>query len=91
MLFRSEGVALKNGEWVHVAAVKQGGMLSLYVNGTVAQSAAAAVKVITESTDIGIGYNPLFSGGEHFRGKLDDFTFYGRALSVEEISDVRAR
>jgi uncharacterized protein len=79
----TKGVQFRNGKWVHVAAVKEGGTLSLYVNGALAQSAHAAAQVITESTDIGIGYNPLFSGGEHFRGKLDDFTFHGRALSAE--------
>ena len=83
----TKGVPLNNGQWVHVAAVKQGGLLSLYVNGAVVQSTSTHPQVHSESAAIGIGFNPRFSGGEHFVGKIDDFAFYARALTEEEIAE----
>jgi len=79
------GVTLENGVWVHVAAVKEGTSLTLYVNGQAAQATAVPEYVRSQSTDIGIGFNPLYPGGEHFLGKMDDFAFYGRALTATEV------
>jgi hypothetical protein len=87
----TQGVELANGEWVHVAAVKQGTTLTLYVNGKSAQSTGIGEYIHSQSTQIGIGFNPLFPGGEYFKGKIDDFAFYARALSPEEIAKVYAR
>ena len=81
----TQGVALRVGEWVHVAAVKKGGKLTLYVNGTEAQSTGCAGHLPTKSTQVGIGFNPVYSGGEHFRGAIDNFAFYARALNGHEI------
>jgi hypothetical protein len=39
----------------------------------------------THAEQLGIGFNPLFSGGEHLHGRLDDIAFYARALTPEEI------
>jgi hypothetical protein len=39
----------------------------------------------THAEQLGIGFNPFFSGGEHFHGRLDDIAFYARALTPEEI------
>lgn len=83
--YGTKGVPLKNGEWVHVAAVKEGRTLALYVNGKAAHSTEVPEQVYSASTEIGIGFNPLYSGGEHFVGKIDDFAFYARALSADEI------
>ncbi|NIA12543.1 MAG: hypothetical protein GWP08_00585 [Nitrospiraceae bacterium] len=83
----TQGVALKDHEWVHVAAVKNGGKLTLYVNGAEAHSTGCAGRLLTQSTQIGIGYNPLFQGGEHFRGQIDDFALYAKALSTREVLD----
>jgi hypothetical protein len=79
------GVPLKNGEWVHVAAVKDAGKLTLYVNGAPTASVHTHKHIRSESSAIGIGFNPLFSGGEHLAGKMDDFAFCARAVAAEEI------
>jgi len=87
----TQGAELANGEWVHVAAVKQGTTLTLYVNGKPAQSTGIGEYIHSQSTQIGIGFNPLFPGGEYFKGKIDDFAFYARALTPEEIAKAYAR
>ena len=85
----TRGAPVKNGEWVHVAAVKNRDTLTLYVNGTPVNSVGTHRYIRSDSSAIGIGFNPLFSGGEHFIGKMDDFTFYARALSAGEIVEMR--
>ena len=71
--------------WTHVAAVKEEGKLALYVDGVSAGSTAAPAVVLSRSTEIALGANPLFTGHEYFHGRIDDFRFFARALSPEEV------
>lgn len=84
----TERVPIENGKWIHVAAVKQGPILTLYVDGKPAHSVEVPERVVSSSTELGIGFNPLFSGGEHFQGKITDFAFYAEALSPEGITSM---
>jgi hypothetical protein len=70
--------------WRHVAAVKQGGTLRLYVDG---QGAAESARFDPAAFDL-TSDAPLLIGagaGDYFRGSLSDVRLYGRALSNEEI------
>jgi hypothetical protein len=74
--------------WHHVAAVKQGGTLGLYVDGkTVAESPRFDPAKFDLSTEealhIGSG------AGDFFRGALADVHLYRRALSRTEIEALR--
>lgn len=82
----TDGVPVKDGEWVHVAAVKAGASLTLYVNGAVAQRAAVPERVGSRSTAIGVGFNPLLPGGEYFRGRISDFAFWAEARTAGEVA-----
>jgi len=84
----TRGAPLQNGEWVHIAAVKDKTKLTLYINGMPAQSAGVRQHILSGSITIGIGFNPLFSSGEHYIGNMDDFAFYARALSADEIMEM---
>jgi len=86
--YTTPGVPLRNGEWVHVAAVKQGAILTLYVNGQPGPSVSVPEKIYSAATEIGIGFNPLFSGGEHFTGRIDNFALYAAALTPEQIAEL---
>jgi hypothetical protein len=81
----TKGQPLTAGEWVHIAAVKDGARLRLYCNGTLVDDTAAPAKLVTTAEDFALGANPHFSGTEHFTGRIDDFAFYARALSEAEI------
>jgi len=83
--FRIVGVKLEPDRWAHVAAVKDGGVLRLFVNGREVASCPAPERVRTMAREIGIGFNPFFAGGEYFAGCIDDFAFWNRALTAEEI------
>jgi opacity protein-like surface antigen len=71
--------------WRHVAAVKHGGVLRLYVDGKqVAESGKFDPAKFDLTTD-----EPLVIGagtGDHFKGALADVRLYHRALGAEEIN-----
>ena len=83
-------------EWIHVAVVREGDLISGYVNG-VLQGSVTTVGTYSGSTPfiaaIGSRYNP-FAGGwvgygdgtYQFRGVVDDLYIYDRALSPTEVS-----
>ncbi|MBM3493087.1 MAG: hypothetical protein FJX72_02010, partial [Armatimonadetes bacterium] len=83
--WRTPASKLTPERWAHVAAVKQGASLRLYVNGAKVGEVAVPERIRSQSSEVGIGFNPLWSGGENLAGRLDDFAFYARALTDEEV------
>lgn len=80
-------VAVEAGEWIHVAAVKEGAALTLYVDGEAKQRVAVPETVRSASTALGLSSNPAFAAHDgRFVGSIDDFAFYPRALAREEIT-----
>ncbi len=74
-------------QWIHVAVVKQGATLTLYIDGQRRGTAAAPERLgTTVAEDFALGGNPHFEGDEYFHGCLDDFAFYGRAFTPDEIA-----
>lgn len=76
--------------WQHVAAVKQGGALRLYLNGKrVAESRRfdPARFDLTNQSPLQIGAG----GGAFFRGSLADVRLYRRALGVAELEGLARR
>ena len=70
----------------HLAAVRQGGLLRLYVDGKqVAESTISNPSEfdLTNDQPLKIG----FGGNDYFRGSLSDLRLYGRALSAEKIAN----
>lgn len=81
-------VPLENGVWAHVAAVKAGTALRLYVNGEEAATVNVPGRITTRSAQVGLGFNPRFSGGEHFKGRIDGGVFHATAFSPEQVREV---
>ena len=81
----SRGVEVQFGEWIHVAVVKQAGEITLYVNGNPATRTGAPSRLLTSAVDFALGANPHYSGNEFLIGGMDDFAFYAKALSGDEI------
>ena len=88
---QSAGTKLVSGTWYHIAAVKDGKTLTLYVNGQKTQSTAAPELIRSQCVEVGVGFNPLYTGGEHFVGRIDDVALYARALSAEDVAKAAAR
>ncbi len=85
----TEGVEVTAGKWTHVAAVKQGPKLLLYVDGKLAHETGAPGDLSTTSAmDFALGANPHYTGNEFFHGRIDDFALFAKALSAEEIEKI---
>jgi hypothetical protein len=90
--YSTPGVPLENGKWIHVAAVKDGPKLSLYVNGELRGSVDVPEWCATGARDFAIGANPNYSGiNECFVGRIDDFGFHAQALTADEIATIFRR
>ena len=75
--------------WRHLAAIKRGGVLQLYVDG---QRAAESMAFDPAAYDLSTE-RPLFIGrGENdfFQGRLADVRLYQRALTAEEVAELAA-
>lgn len=84
----TEGFPVRVGRWFHVAAVKQGPKLTLYVNGKAHASTRAPETIRTLAEDFAIGGNPHYSGPEYLATRLADLRFYAKALSVVEVGKI---
>lgn len=70
--------------WHHVAAVRSGNSIKLFVDGMPAATQSgfnAAEYDLTHDQPLRIGFGP----NDYFKGKLSDVKLYGRALSDSEI------
>jgi len=68
--------------WNHVAFVRQGDHVSVFLNGNQEIDGESKSASVPQKLFIGGSSNNTFN----FEGKLDDIAFYQRALSPEEIS-----
>jgi hypothetical protein len=76
-------------QWTHLAAVREGSALRLYVNGLLRSvhytTGAGAHPMATNNTLLGIGN---MSGASHWDGLIDQTGLFSRALSEAEISEM---
>ena len=74
------------GEWHHVAAIFQSGMVKVLVDGVLESEAPLAFTSLNHIDA------PVFLGSalgnSHFNGALDEVGLWDRALSVEEVLDL---
>ncbi len=84
--FSTEGVPIDVGVWHHVAAVKRGPQLTLYLDGQARESIAVPRFLNTVARTCALGGNPNYSGNEFLAADFADFTMSFRALSADEMS-----
>jgi hypothetical protein len=76
-------------EWVHVAAVRDGEIKLLYINGVLDNTGPTDGVVTGKRTSVLIGAIEDSSRQYNFfNGKIDDVRVYNRALSIEEVEQV---
>ncbi|WP_435414534.1 cadherin domain-containing protein [Polaribacter aestuariivivens] len=77
-------ISINEGEWHHFAITQSGEDWKLYINGVLANSTTSLGPFFKFEAG---GSNVLIIGGRSlpFKGHLDNFTIYGRALSDSEI------
>jgi hypothetical protein len=71
--------------WQHVAAVKQGSDMRLYVDGTLVD-AKQDKSSLAQHMRIIVGQLGLTAGSHRFIGQIDELAIYSRALTEEEVT-----
>jgi len=75
-------------QWTHVAAVRSGGTVRLYINGVLDQSGQLPAS-ITAGRNFAIGNGPDYVS-EKFVGRIDEVRVFNSALSPEDIAALYA-
>lgn len=84
--FVDGNTTIQSNTWYHVAMTYDGASLKLYVNGTLDGSVAATGAITSTTEPLRIG-GPG-SGPWWFKGRVDEVSLYGRALSGNEIESI---
>ena len=89
-ILQSSAGAIPDGVWTHVAATydpySQGPQKNLYINGALVASANETHSILYDTTGTGALYfGQNGGGGEHFAGAVDEFSYWGSALSAAQI------
>jgi RHS repeat-associated protein len=84
------------GAWTHVAATRQGNLISFYINGVLDSSFVTTAPPIANTDPLVIGefydtaLNPPFQNGFNFGGLIDEVSVYNRALPAAEVQSIFA-
>jgi hypothetical protein len=78
-------VGVQKNRWYHVVMVLRSNILQLYIDGQFSSEKASALTLPIYSSDreFRIGYQS--STSRFFKGKMDEFRYYNKALSNSEI------
>lgn len=80
-----------SGQWTHVAFVKSGTNIKIYVNGVVQVNATFGGTAPTFAESIGVGIGCFhYSGGNiyYYNGSIADFRIYDNSLSPKEVHEI---
>jgi hypothetical protein len=90
--YTTQGVPVEPGKWRHLAAVKSGGRLTLYLDGKPAASIHVPNEVHSAASDFALGGNPHYTGqSEHLPCRVAKFVLYCRAMPAEEVARLAQR
>ena len=82
---------VQRGEWVHLAVVYQNGQAMFYKSGADAAGPYTLTNPMRVSDQpLLIGHRYLADNTGRFKGKLDNLRIYNRALSSDEIRQIRS-
>ncbi|MGG1515487.1 LamG-like jellyroll fold domain-containing protein [Paenibacillus oryzisoli] len=79
--------AITTGEWTHVALVKSGGTITLYINGAVDATAAATPESSTGNFRIGAHKTPN-TGNANWNGAMDEVQIFNQALTPASVQNI---
>jgi fibronectin type 3 domain-containing protein len=82
------GIALSTGTWTHVAVVRSGTTVSLYVNGALAGSGTIALNPADLGTTTLNYLGKSQFNDPYLNGSLDDFRIYSQAFSIGQIGSL---
>ncbi|GAA2249638.1 neuramidase [Streptomyces ruber] len=83
--------AYGDGQWHHVALRRGGGRLTLFVDGREAAGTADVPGSVSRTAPFGVHVGQKPDGRAHFTGAIDEVRVHDRALSDDEVADLRDR
>ena len=86
----TQAATVEPDRWHHLAVVKSGSRVRLFVDGTPRAEMLAPAAPVTAATDIALGGNPHHTGDEYLPAHFADFRFYARAIEAEEVRALAA-
>lgn len=78
---------LGNAQWQHVAVVRSGGTLTLYIDGRADASRSITGSIPASQVALRLGR----AGGTGFNGSLDEVVILGRAATALEVASVASK
>lgn len=85
--YSTPGVNLEVGRWYHVAFLKSGTTLTLFLDGKARGQTTVPLLIYSRARDLALGGNPHYAGNEFLAARFARFTVYSRALTEREIVD----
>ena len=85
---------LTAGAWNHVAAVRDGANFKIYVNGVLQTSDTlnATIAQTSNGSALILGRHGLdYAGNHEWRGAIDEFAIWSRALSASEVAGIYSK
>jgi hypothetical protein len=87
--YSTPGIVIEPRRWYHVAAVKSGTQLTLYLDGKPVASIPVPVEVVSSARDFALGGNPHYTGSsEHLACRLARLAVHVRAFSPQEVAQL---
>ncbi|WP_165977226.1 sialidase family protein [Nonomuraea diastatica] len=83
--------AYADGAWHHVALRRQGGTVTLLVDGVEVASASGDAGDVQTGDPTPIYLGQRLDGADRFHGAMDEFRVYDRALTGDELTRLRTR
>ncbi|MCA9184240.1 MAG: M60 family metallopeptidase [Pirellulaceae bacterium] len=83
----SSNRTVNDGQWHHVAAMRQGAAGRIYVDGVLSGSASGTARDLDASIGVGVGAD-IRDNNQYFAGNIDDVRVYDVALSASELAIV---
>lgn len=81
------GVMIPQNQWSHIAVVRSGSSVTLYIDGTAVASATSSIAIVA-GDDFYLGHYPIYDGSTpvSFTGYIDGFRITKAALYCDEFT-----
>jgi len=89
--YSTEGIPIAPGSWHHLAAVKTGNRLQLFLDGKPRTVVTVPATVTTQALSCALGGNPNYGGNEFLAADFAEFLMMMRTMTEQEIQQLSSR
>lgn len=81
----SAPIVVTDGSWHHLAAVRQGSVGRIYVDGVLRATATGTIQALSSAIAVAVGAD-IRDNNKEFNGTIDDVRIYDEALTAAQIA-----